>query len=149
VALLVPWRIYVAIQHIHDINYSFLNSFDYGHIHGRAGVGPIAFRTLGNQMVDPGQWGLLVPIAAAVVAVALLTGPRSLSLFAVIWTLVSWVGLSWIYVISHYEYSYYLDSTKERVVASIVVGLAALTPLIAAEAWTGARGLRRVRAGGD
>jgi hypothetical protein len=149
VALLVPWRIYVAIHHIHDINYSFLNSFDYEHIHGRAGVGPIAFRTLGGQMVDPGQWGLLVPIAVAVVAVALVTGPRSLSLFAVIWTLVSWLGLSWIYVISHYEYSYYLDSTKERVVASIVVGLAALTPLIAVEALTGVRGLRRVRAGGD
>jgi hypothetical protein len=149
VALLVPWRIYVAVHHIHDINYSFLNSFDYGHIHGRAGVGPIAFRTLGNQMVDPGQWGLLVPIAAAIAAVALVTGPRTLPLFAVLWTLVSWLGLSWIYVISHYEYSYYLDSTKERVVASIVLGLAALTPLIAADAWAGVRELRRVRAGGD
>ena len=149
VALLVPWRVYVAVHHIHDINYSFLNSFDYGHIHGRAGVGPIAFRTLGNQMVDPGQWGLLVPIAAAIAAVALVTGPRTLPLFAVLWTLVSWLGLSWIYVISHYEYSYYLDSTKERVVASIVLGLAALTPLIAADAWAGVRELRRVRAGGD
>jgi len=147
VALLVPWRVYVAVHHIHDINYSFLNSFDYGHIHGRAGVGPIAFRTLGNQMVDPGQWGLLVPIAAAIAAVALVTGPRTLPLFAALWTLVSWLGLSWIYVISHYEYSYYLDSTKERVVASIVLGLAALTPLIAADAWAGVRGLRRVRAG--
>jgi hypothetical protein len=149
VALIVPWRIYVAVHHLHDINYSFLNSFDYDHVHGRAGVGPIAFRTLGNQMIDPGQWGLLVPIAASVVLVALVTGPRTLPLFAVIWTFVSWLGLSWIYVISRYEYSYYLDSTKERVVASIVVGLAALTPLIAAEAWTGARGLRRARAGGD
>jgi hypothetical protein len=148
VALVLPWRIYVAVHHLHDINYSFLNSFDYGHIHGRAGVGPIAFRTLGDQMVDPGQWGLLVPIAAAIVAVALVTGPRGLPLFAVIWTLVSWLGFSWIYVISHYEYSYYLDSTKERVVASIVVGLAALTPLIAAEAWTGVRQIRRVRADG-
>jgi hypothetical protein len=149
VALVVPWRIYVGIHHLHDINYSFLNSFDYGHIHGRAGVGPIAFRTLGEQMVDPGQWGLLVPIAAAIVVIALVTGPRTLPLFALVWTLVSWLGLSWIYVISHYEYSYYLDSTKERVVASIVVGLAALTPLIAAEAWTGARGIRRARAAGD
>src|SRR5205814_2369252 len=100
VALLVPWRVYVAVHHIHDINYSFLNSFDYGHIHGRAGVGPIAFRTLGGQLIDPGQWGLLVPIAAAIVVVALLTGPRALPLFAAIWTIVSWLGLSWIYVIS-------------------------------------------------
>ena len=149
VALVVPWRIYTSVQHIHDINYSLLDSFDYGHIHGRAGVGPIAFRTLGGQMLDPGQWGLLVPISATIVIVALATGPRKLALFALVWTLVSWLGLSWIYVISHYEYSYYLDSTKERVVASIVVGLAALTPLIAAEAWTGARGIRRVRAAGD
>ena len=149
VALVVPWRIYTSVQHIHDINYSLLDSFDYGHIHGRAGVGPIAFRTLGGQMLDPGQWGLLMPISATIVIVALATGPRKLALFALVWTLVSWLGLSWIYVISHYEYSYYLDSTKERVVASIVVGLAALTPLIAAEAWTGARGIRRVRAVGD
>jgi hypothetical protein len=149
VALVVPWRIYVGIHHLHDINYSLLDSFDYGHIHSRAGVGPIAFRTLGEQMVDPGQWGLLVPIAAAIVVVALATGPRTLPLFALVWTLVSWLGLSWIYVVSHYEYSYYLDSTKERVVASIVVGLTALTPLIAAEAWTGARGIRRGRAAGD
>ena len=148
VALVVPWRIYTTIHHVHDINYSLLDSFDYGHIHGRAGVGPIAFRTLGEQMIDPGQWGLLVPISAAIVVIALATGPRKLALFAVVWTLVSWLGLSWIYVVSHYEYSYYLDSTKERVVASIVVGLAALTPLIAAEAWTGVRGIRRERAGG-
>jgi hypothetical protein len=149
VALVVPWRIYTSVHHLHDINYSLMDSFDYGHIHGRAGVGPIAFRTLGGQMVDPGQWGLLVPIAAAAVVVALATGPRALPLFAVVWTLVSWLGLSWIYVVSHYEYSYYLDSTKERVVASIVVGLTALTPLVAAEAWTGARELRRARAAGD
>jgi hypothetical protein len=149
IALVLPWRIYTSVHHLHDINYSLLDSFDYGHIHGRAGVGPIAFRTLGGQMVDPGQWGLLVPIAAAIVVAALVMGSRTLPLFALVWTLVSWLGLSWIYVVSHYEYSYYLDSTKERVVASIVVGLAALTPLIAAEAWTGVRGLRRVRAAGD
>jgi hypothetical protein len=146
VALLVPWRIYTTIHHVHDINYSLLDSFDYGHIHGRAGVGPIAFRTLGEQMIDPGQWGLLVPIAAVAVLIAFVTGSRALPLFVLVWTIVSWLGLSWIYVISHYGYSYYLDSTKERVVASIVVGLAALTPLIAAEAWTG---IRRVPAAGD
>jgi hypothetical protein len=146
VALLAPWRIYTSIHHVHDINYSLLNSFDYGHIHSRAGVGPIAFRTLGEQMIDPGQWGLLAPIAAAVAVIAFVTGSRALPLFALVWTIVSWLGLSWIYVISHYEYSYYLDSTKERVVASIVVGLAALTPLLAAEAWTG---LRRAPAAGD
>jgi hypothetical protein len=47
-------------------------------------------------------------------------------------TLLSWLGLSWIYVISHFEYSAYLDSTKDRVVASVVLAAAALIPLLAA-----------------
>ena len=143
VALLLPWRIYTSIHHLRDINYSLADSFDYGHIHSRAGVGPIAFRTLGGQMLDPGQWGLLAPICGVIVLAALLSGPRALPLFAFVWTAVSWLGLSWIYVVSHYEYSYYLDSTKQRVVASIVVGLAALTPLIATEAWAGVRARAR------
>jgi hypothetical protein len=135
VLLLLPWRIYVHIHHLRDINYSLGDSFDYQHLHGRLGVGPIAFRTLAGQMLDPQHWGLLLPIFALLVAAALLTGLRALPLFALVWAMVAWLGLSWIYVISHYEYSGYLDSTKERVVACVVVGSAALVPLLAAECW--------------
>jgi hypothetical protein len=52
-----------------------------------------------------------------------------------VWTVLAWIGLSWIYVISRFEYSSYLDSTKERVIASVVLGSAALVPLLAAETW--------------
>jgi hypothetical protein len=136
VLLLLPWRVYVHSHDLRDINYSLGDSFDYGHLHGRLGVGPIAFRTLAGQMLDPRQWGLLLPIFAVLLVVALVTGLRALPLFALVWTIVAWLGLSWIYVISHFEYSSYLDSTKERVVASLVVGCAALIPLLAAESWT-------------
>ncbi len=135
VALLLPWKVYVRVHDIHDINYSLLDTFDLDHVSGRAGVGPIAFRTLGSQMTDPQQWGLLLPLFAVLVVAALVTGLRALPLFAIAWPLLSWLGLSWIYVVTHFEYSSYLDSTKERVVASIVLGTAALTPLLAAEAW--------------
>ncbi|HEU5278547.1 MAG TPA: hypothetical protein VFU26_06550 [Gaiellaceae bacterium] len=134
--LLLPWRIYVHVHELRDINYSLGDSFDWGHLHGRLGVGPIAFRTLGRQMLDPGQWGLLVPIFAALVVTAVLVGRRALALFALVWSVLAWVGLSWIYVISRFEYSGYLDSTKERVVASIVIGGAALVPLLATECWS-------------
>jgi len=149
VLLLLPWRIYVHGHHLSDINYSLGDSFDYAHVHARLGVGPIAFRTLGGQMVDPQQWGLLVPIFALLVGAALLTGLRALPLFALVWTMLAWLGLSWIYVISHLEYSSYLDSSKERVVASIVVGSAALVPLLAAEscARLSDRGRDRARTG--
>lgn len=136
--LLLPWKLYVRIHDLRDINYSLTDSFDLHHISGRMGVGPTAFRTLGGEMADPLQWGLLLPLFAVVVVAALLTGLRALPLYALVWPLVSWVGLSWIYVITHFEYSSYLDSTKGRVVASIVLGGAALTPLLAAEAWTAA-----------
>jgi hypothetical protein len=138
VALLLPWKVYVRVHDIHDINYSLLDTFDFDHVSGRKGVAPIAFRTLGGQMTDPQQWGLLLPLFAVMVVAALILGLRALPVFAIVWPLLSWLGLSWIYVVTHFEYSSYLDSTKARVVASIVLGTAALTPFLAAEAWRAA-----------
>jgi hypothetical protein len=149
ILLLLPWRIYVHSHHLRDINYSFGDSFNYDHLRGRLGIGPIAFRALGRQMLDPPQWGLLFPIFFLLVIAALVAGLRALPLFAVFWTVVSWLGLSWIYVISRFEYSVYLDSNKTRVVASIVVGSAALVPLLATESWErlSARDRDRARTG--
>jgi hypothetical protein len=141
IVLLVPWKLYVRVHDLRDINYSLTDTFDVHHISGRAGVGPIAFRTLGGEMVAPGQWGLLAPIFVAALVVAWVRGARSLALFGAVTVLLSWLGLSWIYVITHYEYSSYLDSTKSRVVASVVLAAAALIPLLAS-----ARGPDRPRA---
>ncbi|CAN5313398.1 hypothetical protein BH18ACT12_BH18ACT12_14070 [soil metagenome] len=139
-ALLLPWKVYVRIHDIESINYSLADSFDVDHINGRLGVLRIAFRTLGGEMIDPLSWGLLAPLFALLVITALATGLRALPLFALVLAIVSWLGLSWIYVISHFEYSSYLDSTKERVISSVVLGGATLTPLLGTEIW--ARGLR-------
>ena len=152
IAVLLPWKVYVRIHDIESINYSLADSFDVDHISGRLGVLRIAFRTLGGEMLDPLKWGLFVPLLALLVIAGLATGLRALPLFAVVLTLVSWVGLSWIYVISHFEYSSYLDSTKERVIAAIALSGAALTPLLATEIWAsalGARGSARLRSGGE
>jgi hypothetical protein len=135
IAVLLPWKIYVRAHDIHSINYSLADSFDVDHVRGRLGVARIAFRTLGDEMLDPGKWGLLLPLLALVVIAALVLGLRALPLYVIVLMLVSWIGLSWIYVISHFEYSSYLDSTKERVIASIVLAGAALLPLLASEAW--------------
>jgi hypothetical protein len=147
VLLLVPWKAYTWIHGLHDINYSLSDTFDVHHVGGRLGVGPIAFRTLGGQMFDPLQWGLLVPLFAMLAAAALLVGLRALPLYGLAWTIVSWLGLSWIYVVSHFEYSVYLGSTKERVIASIVLGSGALVPLLAAEVWSRAAPAPRIGSG--
>jgi hypothetical protein len=139
VAVLLPWKLYVRVHDITGINYKLGDSFDADHLSGRFGVGPIAFRTLGGQMIDPLQWGLLVPLFVALAIVALVLGLRALPLYGLVLMAVSWLGLSWIYVISHFEYSAYLDSTKARVIASLVLSAAALTPLLAAELWASGR----------
>ena len=82
-------------------------------------------------MADPRQWGLLAPLFVVLLVFAAARGARSLALFGAVTVLLSWLGLSWIYVISHFEYSSYLDSTKSRVVASVVLGAAVLIPLLA------------------
>jgi 4-amino-4-deoxy-L-arabinose transferase-like glycosyltransferase len=135
VLLLLPWKLYVRLHDLHDINYSLTDSFDLHHIGHRLGVGPIAFRTLGGQMIDPLKWGLLAPLFVVLVVVGLYRGGRArrLAIFGGVSTLLSWLGLSWIYVISHFEYSAYLGSTKARVVASLVLAGAALAPLLFAE----------------
>jgi hypothetical protein len=148
VVLLLPWRIFMAVHGLHNKDYSLADSFDVNHVRGRLGVGPIAFRTLAGQMLDPLQWGLLVPLFAVLLVMAFVLGRRALAVYGAVWGLLSWLGLSWIYVVSHYEYSVYLDSSKARVVASLVVGAAALTPLLAAEAWASARGRDQPRSDG-
>jgi hypothetical protein len=148
VAVLLPWKIYVRVHDLHDINYSLADTFDVHHVSGRIGVGPIAFRTLGREMIDPSQWGLLAPLFLVLLAVAAAAGVRALVVYGAVSVLLSWLGLSWIYVVSHYEYSSYLNSTKERVVASVVLSAAALSPLLAAEAWASARDRDRPRGDG-
>ena len=143
--VLLPWKIYVWIYDLQDINYSLADSFDLDHLDGRLGIGPIAFRTLGSEMVDPLQWGLLVPIFLVLAVAAVATGLRAVPVFAVVWALVAWLGLSWIYVISHHEHSAYLGSTKERVTAAIVLGCAALIPLLAGETWARVNAPARAR----
>ena len=82
------------------------------------------------------------PIVLLVAGMQRKMGAERLPLFAIVFTILSWVGLSWIYVITHFEYSSYLDSTKERVIASIVLAGAALTPLLVTEISASARGAR-------
>ena len=147
VVVLLPWKLYVRRHHLSDINYSLGDSFDVQHIRGRLGVGPIAFRTLAGEMVDPRQWGLLAVVFLVLLVLAAVTGARALAVYGAATVLLSWLGLSWIYVISRFEYSSYLDSTKERVVASVVLAAAALIPLLATEAWASARGRDRPRSG--
>jgi hypothetical protein len=139
VLAVLPWHIFTAIHGLNSADYKLTDSFDLGHVIDRLHIAPIAFGTLGVQMIDPRHWGILLVLFAAAVTAGFLVGLRGLPLYGAILAVVSWLGLTWIYMITHLSYGHYLDVTKQRVISSIVVAGAALTPLLAAEIWRVAR----------
>lgn len=94
------------------------------------GIGTVVVRKLLEDALSVPSWTLLLPLFGAAVLAA--AGSR-LAAFAWGWALLSLLGLAGIYVAAHgawlaFSYSGY------RVVDSLVVGAAALTPLLLAEA---------------
>jgi hypothetical protein len=139
VCVLVPWHVYTAIYGLKGTDFRLMDSFDSGLVSSRLHVAPIAFGALGEQMIDPRKWGLLFILFAVVLAAGFAIGLRGLPVYALTIVVGSWLGLTWIYVISRLSYSHYLDITKERVISSVVLAGAALTPLLATETWRYAR----------
>jgi hypothetical protein len=127
--LLAPWQIWLRIHHVHSDTLLGLHVFDIHH----PGIGPLALKALLKEVFARDTWTLLLPLFLAGVAVAAAAGGR-LWIFASVWVSVSIVGLAWIYLVSKVEWSNYFSFSGSRVVDSVVVGAAALTPLLAAEA---------------
>jgi hypothetical protein len=126
-AVLLPWQVWTRLNGVHSDTLVGGNAVSVHH----PGIFPEALRILLEYALSLHAWPFLLPLfVAAVVAAA---GTR-VALFAWAWALVSVFGLTWIYVVSPLEYSNYLAFSGERVIDSLLVGAAALTPLLAAQA---------------
>ena len=126
-AALLPWQIWLAVHRVHTDTLLGLHSLRVHH----PGIGPLAFHALLDRALSLQAWPLLLPLFF--VAVLIAAGSR-LAVFAWAWALISMCGLTWIYVVSKTEWSNYFSYSGDRVIDSAVVGAAALTPLLAAEA---------------
>jgi hypothetical protein len=125
-AALLPWQIYGKLEDIHSDS-AVAAGLRLDNVH--PGVIPIAFRRLLKESLVPGHWAVLGPLFALALAVAILRR-RRIALFAGVWSLLSLLALTWIYVASPNEYSQYLDSSSDRVVSTLVLGAAALVPVL-------------------
>lgn len=123
-ALLLPWQVYVKVEGITSDSV-FSAGLRLGDI--KPGVAPIALRRLVAEALSVNHWALLVPLFLVALVLA---RSRRTALFAGLWALLSLAALTWIYVSSQVEYSEYLDSSADRVVTSLVLGAAALVPLL-------------------
>jgi hypothetical protein len=134
VACVLPWRVYVAVHHLPIADYRFSDLLSWSYLSAHADrVGP-AFHGLASR-VFLGGWGL-VPVAVLVVLAAGLAARRlAATAFAALWLALSFLGLVAIYWIDRLPVQMALAWSSARTVTSLVLGGAAIAPLLAAEAW--------------
>jgi hypothetical protein len=137
-ALLVPWRVYLAIHDLRNPEYSISHAVAPSYLARHTErVSPAATR-LWHELSSV-SWGQLVPLAIASVLAALLAARYGIAAFAVLWALACFGGLVLIFWISVLPVELTLTWTAGRVVDTLVVGSASLALLLAGEAWTALR----------
>jgi hypothetical protein len=129
-----PWRAYVAINDLGAPDYDLSSSFNLPWVARRLDRAPEAAQGLFDQATDENQFAFLVALGIAALAVAFLAGARSVALFGAGFAVLSFAGLTWIYVLTPNEVSSYLSSNGNRVIVSLVFGLAAVAPLVLEQA---------------
>ena len=147
--ILLPWRIFTSVHHLRNPEYSFGDAVNPAYLYDHAErLGP-ALRSVAGHAFSF-DWGLLAPLGLVAIVVALSSGlTRRLGVFAGLWTLLSFAGIVLVFWISVVPVELTLRWAAYRTVAALVVGLAALAPLLAGEAWNVAAANRSVNAGGS
>jgi hypothetical protein len=136
-ATVAPWRLFVALHGLPLVEYRFRNAFSPGYLSDHSDrVGPAA-RGLAEEIFTL-DWGLLLPLFAVALLLALVARRYALAAFAATWCALSFLGLLVIYWISVIPIELALVWSADRTVITIVVGAAALAPLLAGAGATSA-----------
>jgi hypothetical protein len=144
--ILLPWRIFTAIHGLKNPEYSLGDAIDPGYLSDHSSRAGPAFWGVWHQVWSSG-WGWLVPLALVALAAVLLARRWRVAGFAAAWALLSYAGIVLVFWISVVPVELTLRWAAYRTVASLVIGAAALAPLLAAEAWS-VRETREGRVGG-
>jgi hypothetical protein len=132
--ILLPWRIFVAVHHLKNPEYSFGDAVNPAYLSEHSDRVSPAIAGVWHQVWSSG-WALLVPLALIAFAGALLARRWRLAGFAAAWALLSFGGIVLVFWISVVPIELTLKWAAYRTVASLVIGAAALAPLLAGEAW--------------
>jgi len=144
IAIVLPWRLFVSLHDLPLVEYSFRDAVSPGYLADHSDrVGP-AVRGLGSELFS-GDWGLLVPLFMIAVVAAVLARHYALAGFAVLWTALAFGGLVLVYWISTIPIDLALVWSGDRTIVTVVVGAAALAPLLAGAAWTSREGASETR----
>jgi hypothetical protein len=133
--LLLPWRIFVAVHGLKNPEYNFGDALNPTYLSDHSDRVRPAFWGVWHQVWSSG-WGWLVPLAVVAFTGALLARRWRLTAFAGAWALLSFGGIVLVFWISVVPIELTLKWAAYRTVASLVIGAAALAPLLAGEAWS-------------
>jgi hypothetical protein len=134
--ILLPWRIFVAVHGLKNPEYSFGDALSPAYLSDHSDRARPALAGVWHQVWSSG-WGLLVPLALLAFAAALLARRWRLTAFAAGWALLSFGGIVLVFWVSVVPIELTLKWAAYRTVASLVIGAAALAPLLAGEALVG------------
>ena len=135
VLILLPWRIFVAAHGLTNPEYSFGDAVNPSYLSDHSDRVRPALTGVWHQVWSSG-WAWLVPFALVAFAAGLLARRWRLAGFAAAWTLLSFGGIVLTFWISVVPIELTLKWAAYRTVASLVIGAAALAPLLAGESWT-------------
>jgi hypothetical protein len=132
---IVPWKIWLAThgQPTSSPYYKFSNLAHPGYLADRAGRLERALSDLPQYLFAPHRWALVVPLALAAAALAFRTR-SGLAVLLVGWLAVALLGLATVYWISPVPIGWYIATSAERVVLSMVVVCGLLFPLLLSQA---------------
>lgn len=129
--MLIPWHVWTTTIDIpRGSDYDLGSSFDPGYVLGRLGRIRLTYEWFWRRVLFSGDWKPLPLIAIATVTAGLTVRRSQAAVLAALFSVLSVAGLTWIYLISPLGVDDFLDSNGTRVVASVVLGVAALGPLI-------------------
>ena len=145
-AIALPWRLYGAGYHLPTADYDLRNLFDPGYLADHADrVGPVV-RELVSELTDVGRWGLLPAACVLALVAGLLAARRAVGVFAAAWAVLAFCGLVLTYWVSVLPLTSDLFNSSYRTVASIVIGISCLVPLLVDDGVSaGVRMLARAR----
>lgn len=142
--IVLPWRLFVSLRDLPLVEYRFRDAVSPAYLSDHADRVSPAVRGLGGEVLS-GDWGLLVPLFLVAVLAAVLARHYALAGFAVLWTMLAFGGLVLVYWISTIPIDLALVWSGDRTIVTVVVGAAALAPLLAGAAWTSREGASEKR----
>lgn len=129
--IVLPWRLYCAVYGLSTPDYSLGNALRPSYLGAHADrVGP-TLRELWHQLVQAQSWGLLTWVILVALLAAAAWGRWRVAAFALTWLALAFGGLVLTYWISVLPTSSHLTNSSYRTIVSLLIGGAALVPLLA------------------